>query len=56
MKVNRPIRPKQKKTPRLNTRTPEVNVDVEAESATAPAPIAGTTNKLHKVLAQKGLG
>ena len=61
MKVNRPIRPKQKKTPRPSSRrsseqTPEVNADVEAETANKPTPIAGTTNKLHKVLAQKGLG
>lgn len=57
MKVNRPIRPKQKKTPRSSsTRTPEVNVDVEKESVTAPAPIADITHKLHKILAQKGLG
>lgn len=62
MKVNRPIRPKQKKTPRPSAsrsfeQTPEVNADAEAETAAkAPSPIAGTTNKLHKVLAQKGLG
>ncbi len=56
MKVNRPIRPKQKKFPRSSAsraseNTPDIPIDVEA----APAP-AGNTHKLHKVLAQKGLG
>lgn len=57
MKVNRPIRPKQKKPPRPSaTLTPEVDTDLEAESETSSAPNAGITHKLHKVLAQKGLG
>ena len=57
MKVNRPIRPKQKKPPRPSaTRATEVDADLEAESDAPSAPIAGITNKLHKVLAQKGLG
>ena len=57
MKVNRPIRQKQKKKTRpSNTRASEVDVDLEAESDTPTAPSAGITHKLHKVLAQKGLG
>lgn len=57
MKVKRPIRPKQKKTPR-----PEVNRAPESDEALALASESvvvappAVTNKLHKVLAQKGLG
>lgn len=58
MKVKRPIRPKQKKTPRPNVsraskNTPEISDDVDEETTAAPAI---NTHKLHKVLAQKGLG
>ena len=58
MKVNRPIRPKQKKSPRSSAtraseNTPDIPVEVETEAVPAPA---GNTHKLHKVLAQKGLG
>ena len=61
MKVNRPIRPKQKKSPRPSVprapkNTPDIADDVDAESPVTSAPIGGVTNKLHKVLAQKGLG
>lgn len=56
MKVNRPIRPKQKKVPRSDvSRTPDTEampVPVESESAAT----ATKTQKLHKVLAHKGLG
>ena len=57
MKVNRPIRPKQKRPPRPSVNhTPMVDAVVEAESDESSVSIAGVTNKLHKVLAQKGLG